>query len=63
MTLSREERINDSLMSRIVRLAFLSPEIVESIMAGEQPAHLNAGKLLTMQLPDHWREQADALAV
>lgn len=61
-TLAREQGVNDSLMSRVVRLAFLSPDMVETILAGEQPARLDASRLVTMQLPCDWREQAEALA-
>ena len=62
-TLSRQEGVNASLMSRIVRLAFLSPQIVETILAGEQPAHLDAAKLITIQLPCDWQDQAAALSI
>lgn len=46
-TLAREEQINDSYATRLVRLAFLSPMIVDAITAGEQPAGLTAAKLIT----------------
>lgn len=40
--ISREEAINSSWVSRIVRLNFLAPGLVNSILAGDQPAALNA---------------------
>jgi hypothetical protein len=42
-----------------VRLAFLSPEIVNRILAGTQPAALNCTTLTTTdQIPRSWNEQA-----
>jgi len=57
--LAREQGINDSWISRVVRLAFLSPEIVDRILAGAQPAALNGTTLTTAnQIPRSWNEQA-----
>jgi site-specific DNA recombinase len=60
-TLAREEQINDSYATRLVRLAFLSPMIVAAIMSGEQPASLNAASLLGAPIPSDWNEQARVL--
>lgn len=57
-TLAREEKINDSYATRMVRLAFLSPEIVAAIMSGDQPASVNAASLLSSPIPTDWSEQA-----
>jgi DNA invertase Pin-like site-specific DNA recombinase len=57
-TLAREEKMNDSYATRLVRLAFLSPAIVDAITTGEQPAGLNAIKLLNAQIPADWDAQA-----
>lgn len=60
--LAREKGINDSWISRVVRLAFLSPEIVDRIFAGTQPAALNGTTLTTAnQIPRSWNEQAMVL--
>ncbi|QGN54240.1 recombinase family protein [Novosphingobium sp. Gsoil 351] len=62
-TLAREEQVNDSWMTRVVRLNFLAPEIVEAILNGEQPARLTADSLaLISPLPIAWREQREAVA-
>lgn len=41
-TLARAEGVNDSWVSWVVRLNFLAPQIVDAILAGTQPATLNA---------------------
>ncbi|MEL7730651.1 hypothetical protein AAG612_14050 [Citromicrobium bathyomarinum] len=57
--LAREQGINASWISRVVRLAFLSPEIVDRILAGTHPAALNGTTLTTAnQIPRSWSEQA-----
>jgi hypothetical protein len=37
--------VDKGYISRVVNLAFLAPDIIESIMAGHQPADLNVEKL------------------
>jgi site-specific DNA recombinase len=46
-------------VSRIIRFAFLAPNIVEQIAAGCQPPELTAESLLRHydQLPLAWKEQ------
>ena len=62
-TLARQEQVNDSWMTRVVRLNFLAPEIVEAILKGEQPARLTADSLaLISPLPIIWSEQRDVIA-
>ena len=56
-TIAREEKVNDSWVSRIVRLNFLAPAIVETILAGTQPASVTATSLRTANLPIDWNEQ------
>lgn len=49
-------------ISRHLPLAFLSPYIVEHILAGRQPADLTAQKLKRLpHLAINWNEQADRL--
>lgn len=55
------EGMNDNSYIRdIVRLRFLSPRIVESILKGRQPADLTVQKLLKVKTLD-WREQEKVL--
>ena len=56
-TIAREEKVNDSWVSRLVRLNFLAPPLVEAILAGTQPASISAASLRTADLPIDWKEQ------
>jgi site-specific DNA recombinase len=59
---AREEEITASYATRIVRLAFLAPDIVAAILAGNQPTGLTANKLMAdTRLPLDWRDQRVAL--
>ena len=48
-------------VSRILPLAFLSPQITGAILTGRQPAHLTQRKLARADLPLGWSEQGRAL--
>jgi hypothetical protein len=54
------ERINGSFVSRIIRLALLTPDIVEAILAGMQPAHLTLRDLMG-PFPVEWKGQRAVL--
>jgi hypothetical protein len=54
--LATSEKINPSYVSRILRLAFLSPKIVQAILDGKQPAWLTMKELLKPS-PAEWSEQ------
>lgn len=56
-TIARDEKVNDSWVSRLVRLNFLAPAIVEAILAGTQSASVSAKSLRTANLPIDWNEQ------
>jgi site-specific DNA recombinase len=59
---AQEERITASYATRLVRLAFLAPDIVAAILAGKQPAGLTANKLMAdTRLPLDWQEQRATL--
>ncbi len=54
--------VTDSYFSRIVRLAYLAPDITTAILDGRQPANLTAARLAqTSELPLAWSEQRRAL--
>jgi hypothetical protein len=54
--LAKREKINPSYVSRVMRLAYLSPQIVDTILDGRQPARLTMKDLLE-PFPMDWREQ------
>jgi hypothetical protein len=57
--LSRREGIRDSYITKVVRLAFLSPAVVDAILAGETRADLDGKMLLaTGAISGRWEEQA-----
>ena len=54
--------VTDSYFSRVVRLAYLAPDITAAILDGRQPATLNAAWLAqTSELPLAWSEQRKVL--
>jgi len=60
--LARSEGLNKSYVSRVVRLAFLAPDIVTAILDGRQPVTLTANKLMAdTRLPIDWAEQRRVL--
>ncbi|HZR31154.1 MAG TPA: recombinase family protein [Terriglobales bacterium] len=54
--LSRDIRLNERYVSRVLRCAFLAPDIVEAILNGRQPADLKLSQLFR-HLPPNWSEQ------
>ena len=61
--LARRDGVGKQYVSRLLRLAFLAPEIVERIVDGCQPPELTAQSLLTgrVALPLGWAAQKQAL--
>lgn len=56
--LAKIEGMSVSYLTRVLRLAFLDPWMVEQIIAGRQPATLDARKLtLSGELPMRWNHQ------
>lgn len=58
--LAAAEKICASYVSRILRLAYLSPKVVESILEGKQPAWLTTQALLE-PFPMDWKQQEEKL--
>jgi hypothetical protein len=44
--LAKAEKVNDSYLSRILRLTLIAPDIIEAILAGRQPRALQLDELL-----------------
>ncbi len=60
--IAESEGVHHSYVSRLIRLAFLSPEITEAILDGRQPLGLTAARLMQVsRLPLDWRAQKQAL--
>jgi site-specific DNA recombinase len=55
-SLSRQTGLDDRDVSRILKCAFLAPDIVEAILDGQQPADFSLERLRN-QLPLSWIEQ------
>lgn len=60
-TLARSEGVNDSWVTRVVRLNFLAPKIINAILEGAQPAALNPSALVSTELSLDWNLQRDAM--
>jgi hypothetical protein len=60
--LAKTEKVNDSYLSRILRLTLLAPDIIEAIMTGRQPSALQLDDLLK-PLPSAWTEQSAFLEI
>src|ERR1700693_3473848 len=56
--IAHAQKMDGSYFSRVVRLAYLAPDIIGAILEGRQPANLTAAKIIeTSQLPMTWRDQ------
>ena len=62
MAIGRQEGMTSSWVTRVVRLAFLAPDIVAAILKGKHPRELNAARLLRdSRIPLDWRQQRSLL--
>lgn len=56
--IAEEEKVSPALVQRMIYTAFLAPDIVKLIEAGEQPATLTSRTLMdALPLPPNWAEQ------
>jgi hypothetical protein len=60
--LAKAEKVNDSYLSRILRLTLIAPDITEAILSGRQPRTLQLDELLK-PLPAAWNEQRSTLRI
>jgi site-specific DNA recombinase len=62
--IASREGVDKSYVSRVVNLAFLAPDIIESNIAWHQPADLNVEKLTKRtDLPLDWAQQHQLLGL
>jgi hypothetical protein len=54
--LAKAEEVNDSYLSRILRLTLIAPDVIEAILTGRQPSTLQLDDLLN-PLPAAWSLQ------
>ena len=60
--LAQRERLTSSYFTRVLRLAYLAPDITRAILEGRHPQDLTARKLLDhSRLPLTWVEQRRTL--
>lgn len=50
-------------MTKLLRLSWISPRIVETILEGRQPASLTRNRLLNLELPLEWQAQEQFLRI
>jgi hypothetical protein len=60
--LAKRDGISRRYIRRLFCLAFLSRELVEAILRGQQPVELTATRLTGLDLPLDWIEQRRLLA-
>jgi hypothetical protein len=60
--IARAEEINDSYVSRLLRLTLLAPDIVEAILDGRQGTGLQI-EALTKPMPVEWERQRASLCL
>ena len=54
--------VNASYFTRVLRIAYLAPDIIEAIIEGRQPPELTANKLVRVKnLPIVWADQREYL--
>jgi hypothetical protein len=60
--LAKRAGVSPSYFTRLVRLSYLAPDLIQAILDGRQPPDLTANKLLAhSRLPLAWREQRTML--
>lgn len=60
--IATSEQINESYVSRLLRLTLLAPDIVEQIVDGRQPAATTLASLM-VKLSVRWKEQRSTIHV
>jgi len=60
--LAKAEKVNDSYLSRILRLTLIAPDIIEAILSGRQPSTLQLDDLFRPLSAD-WSRQHSELSI
>jgi hypothetical protein len=56
------EKINETYVGRVLRLTLLAPDIVEAVLNGRQPPHMQLESLLR-RFPLDWKNQREAFGL
>lgn len=60
--IAEKEKVDERLVARTIRCAFLAPDITSAILKGQEPSDLSSQILLRLpKLPAAWDEQRDLL--
>jgi site-specific DNA recombinase len=60
--IAENEKVDERLVARTIRCAFLAPDITSAILKGQEPGGLSSQTLLRLpKLPAPWEEQRDLL--
>ncbi|MDA9818064.1 hypothetical protein N9C35_03395 [Flavobacteriaceae bacterium] len=57
--IARDEEISNSHATKVYRLNFISPKIVEAIVNGTAPRDLRLQDIFAKKAPEIWREQEE----
>jgi len=60
--IAAEEQINESYVSRLLRLTLLAPDIIEVVIDGKQPPEMTLATLMR-RLPTSWEKQRTTICL
>ncbi len=60
--IAKAEKVNDSYLSRILRLTLIALNIIEAILAGRQPSTVQLDELIK-PMPAVWHQQRARLRI
>src|SRR5262249_27918931 len=60
-SIARRERVTGRYVRRMIQLAFLSPDIVESVLNGRKAARISTRRLAHDDMPLVWQQQSVAI--
>ena len=58
--IAAKEQINESYVSRLLRLTLLAPDMIEAILDGSQPPKMTLATLI-QRVPISWRDQCTTI--
>ncbi len=58
-----QESVDRAYVSRILGLAMLAPDLIETVLKGKEPNGISLRKLLSRRLPPSWEDQRETLGL